>query len=378
MRRALLRCGLTVFLGAGLGAMPGFAEGDVKAQQGEVRERISEEKAALELLRTQKTDALEVLEWLEGLTRTSVARAELQELQVKQLRRRIERTEAQERQARAALEAQLKLLGPRLRVMDRTSRRSRLDVLLSSSDFSALMWRSRAMSTLVKRDLELLERVQRIARYQARSLAKLDSLKVLLHVRLERAAVEGERARRQKLVLADVLEFLQAEQSQSNRLVRELEHAERKLAAMVEELEIGPPTSGFGALKGALPMPTQGLVEARFGRVVNPKFNTVVLQKGLDIRAPVGTPVKAIADGKVVYAGAMRGYGNLLILEHGQGYHSLMAHLEGFSRSVGDEVKAGDEVAKVGETGSLKGAYLYFELRQRGEAIDPSPWLVAR
>lgn len=363
---------LTVALLVGGGAASGQ---ELETQQAEVRDRLSDEKAAIELLRTQRADALEVLEWVEKLARSAVARAELQAAQVGQLRRRIARAEVQERDARRALDAQLQELAPRLRVMDRTHRRSRLDVLLSSSDFSAMMWRSRAMTTLVTRDLELLERTQRVARFQRRSLRKLDGLKSLLATRLERARIDADRAERQKLVLSDVLNYLQAEQSQSNRLVRELEHAERKLAAMVEELEAGPPTSGFGALRGALPMPVSGVIERGFGKVVNPKFNTVILQKGLDIRAAAGTPVTAVADGKVVYASYLRGYGNLMIVEHGQGYHTLIAHLDRFSREVGDEVRAGDELGAVGETGSLKGAYLYFELRRRGEAVDPTPWL---
>ncbi len=360
-----------------LAAFAARGEG-LKGEQAEVRAKLGEEKAALELLRDQKADALEVLEWVEGVTRAQMARAELHQHQIRLLRARIARAEAQERQARTLLDAQLRELGPRLRVMDRLSRTQKLDMLLSSADLGALVFRARAMNTLVQKDVALLERTERVARYQARALAKLDGLKILLAERIDRAAEAAERATRQRLLLSDVLNYLQAEASQSSRLVRELELADRKLAAMVEELEQGPPTSGFGALKGKLSLPAQGFVELGFGRVVNPKFNTVVLQKGLDLRAPAGTPVKAVADGKVVYAQYLRGYGNLMIVEHGQGFHTLMAHLDGFARAVGDEVKAGDELGKVGDSGSLKGAYLYFELRQRGEAVDPGPWFATR
>jgi septal ring factor EnvC (AmiA/AmiB activator) len=115
-----------------------------------------------------------------------------------------------------------------------------------------------------------------------------------------------------------------------------------------------------------------------FGKVVNPRFNTVTVQKGLDIRAPEGAPVTAVAPGKVVYAGWLRGYGNLLVLDHGGGYHSLVAHLAELGKAVGDGVQRGELLGTVGDTGSLKGAYLYFELRKRGQAVDPAPWLAKR
>jgi murein hydrolase activator len=79
----------------------------------------------------------------------------------------------------------------------------------------------------------------------------------------------------------------------------------------------------------------------------------------------------------VAYAGWLRGYGNLLILDHGGGYHTLVAHLSSVTPGVGDRVAAGDSVGEVGETGSLKGAYLYFEIRRSGQALDPAPWLAA-
>jgi len=119
----------------------------------------------------------------------------------------------------------------------------------------------------------------------------------------------------------------------------------------------------------------EGTLEVGFGKVVNPKFNTVTVQKGWDIRAEEGSGVRAIAQGQVVYAGWLRGYGNVLIIDHGGGFHSLVAHLASLSRAVGEAVKAEEVVGTVGDSGSLKGAYLYFEIRQDGEAIDPAVWI---
>jgi septal ring factor EnvC (AmiA/AmiB activator) len=85
--------------------------------------------------------------------------------------------------------------------------------------------------------------------------------------------------------------------------------------------------------------------------------------------------VRAIATGQVVHAGWLRGYGNVLIIDHGGGFHSLVAHLASFARATGESVEGGEAVGTVGDTGSLKGAYLYFEIRQDGEAVDPAAWV---
>jgi septal ring factor EnvC (AmiA/AmiB activator) len=112
-----------------------------------------------------------------------------------------------------------------------------------------------------------------------------------------------------------------------------------------------------------------------FGRVVNPRFNTVTVQKGVDIRAPAGAEVRAIAPGRVAHAGWFRGYGNLVIVDHGDGFHSLVAHLASMNTAMGEEVEAGTLLGTVGDSGSLKGPYLYFELREGGRPVDPGAWL---
>jgi septal ring factor EnvC (AmiA/AmiB activator) len=138
-----------------------------------------------------------------------------------------------------------------------------------------------------------------------------------------------------------------------------------------------PEPAGFGALRGKLPLPAAGHVEVAFGKLVHPKFNTVTVQKGLDIRAPAGAPVKALAPATVAWTGWLGGYGNLVVLDHGGGYHTIYAHLAEMLRPVGARVFPGEVVATVGDTGSLKGAYLYFEVRRRGLAVDPMPWVGA-
>ncbi|HZW90604.1 MAG TPA: peptidoglycan DD-metalloendopeptidase family protein, partial [Myxococcaceae bacterium] len=171
-------------------------------------------------------------------------------------------------------------------------------------------------------------------------------------------------------------QLLQAKARAAGSVLAELARSRAQLQAVAAVLEEPEPT-GFGALRGKLPLPTLGHVEVAFGRLVHPKFNTVTVQKGLDIRAAAGAPVKALAPATVAWSGWLGGYGNLVVLDQGDGYHTIYAHLADVLRPVGARVFPGEVVGTVGETGSLKGAYLYFEVRRRGLAVDPMPWVGA-
>jgi septal ring factor EnvC (AmiA/AmiB activator) len=378
MRRPLplsLRLPLVLVFVLAAHAAPARAQGATRQERTDVQKRLATEKAALELIRNQKVSALEVLDLVEHLSRRSRQRAQQVEEELRLLQRRLALAERQEAVANLALEQQLKRLAPRLLVMYRTKRKNPLDVLLSARDFAGLVWRSRALSALVESDLRLLRDVQRVRRFQALSHRQLEGLKLELAGRLESARAQQLRAERQRTELADLLSLLQAEAVRSGRAVRELEQADRELGLLIAEMEAAPALSGFGSLKGKLPWPVAGQVEAGFGKVVNPKFNTVTVRKGLDVRAPAGTPVTAVADGKVAYAGWLRGYGNVAIVDHGDGYHTVLAHLAELKVRAGELVLAGQPVGPVGDTGSLKGAYLYFEVRHHGMAVDPQVWL---
>ena len=126
---------------------------------------------------------------------------------------------------------------------------------------------------------------------------------------------------------------------------------------------------------GRLPRPVDGPVEVPFGRVVNPRFKTVTVQNGVELKAAAGVEVRAVAPGRVVHAGWFRGFGNLVIVDHGEGFHTLVAHLASMTTAMGEEVQAGALLGTVGDTGSLKGPYLYFEIREKGRPVDPRAWL---
>ena len=129
--------------------------------------------------------------------------------------------------------------------------------------------------------------------------------------------------------------------------------------------------SAFAELKGKLSLPVRGELASRFG---SPRNDGGLVWRGLFLTAPGGTPVKAVAAGRVVYADWLRGFGNLLIVDHGEDYLSLYGYNEALLKQVGDSVGGGETLATVGNSGGSTQSGLYFEIRHQGKPIDPMTW----
>jgi murein hydrolase activator len=129
----------------------------------------------------------------------------------------------------------------------------------------------------------------------------------------------------------------------------------------------------FASLRGKLHLPVRGEVSNRFGAS---REDTGVSWKGLFIKSSEGSDVKSVADGRVVFADWMRGFGNLIIVDHGNGYMSLYGNNQAVLKHVGDEVDAGDTIASVGNSGGNESNGLYYELRKNSAPFDPLSWSV--
>ncbi len=146
-----------------------------------------------------------------------------------------------------------------------------------------------------------------------------------------------------------------------------------------------PPTEGSGiimtpysgrgleALRGKLVFPVAGEMVQRFGKQRHEEFSDVLFVKGIEVKAPVGAQVRAVADGKVVLSQVLPGYGNVIIVDHGQRYYTLYGRLASSLKSLGDTVKLGEPLAVLGEL-DYKGRNFYFELRVKGKAVNPADY----
>lgn len=146
---------------------------------------------------------------------------------------------------------------------------------------------------------------------------------------------------------------------------------ENSVVATNQQLPANDLDGEFSKLRGRLRLPVRGEVTNRFGSA---RADTGVTWKGLFIRASGGSEVKAVADGRVVFADWMRGFGNLIILDHGDGYMSLYGNNQAVLKGVGDEINSGDTIASVGNSGGNESDGLYYELRKNSKPFDPLGW----
>lgn len=189
---------------------------------------------------------------------------------------------------------------------------------------------------------------------------------------------------------ASLLASVREEKGLNEQTLRELEESSVSLWAMIRKAEQerkAPKAAGpaqpktareAGPGTGRLPWPAEGRVLTRFGMQRHPQFKTMVFRRGIEIEVREGEPVRAVSDGQVAYGDWYKGYGKLVIIEHGPGFYTLYGNLSRLDLGKGDRVARGQVLGLAGETGSLKGAKLYFEIRRNGEAQDPLAWLAKR
>ncbi|OIR18250.1 murein hydrolase activator EnvC precursor [mine drainage metagenome] len=188
----------------------------------------------------------------------------------------------------------------------------------------------------------------------------------------QRRHLEQDKRARQQM-----LNKISLQMKQQRREIGRLQRNETRLSQLVEKLahvlpDTLPDNIAFKSLKGKLALPVKGKVTNKFGAR---RPESTMAWTGWFLRTPPNQPVKAVAAGRVVYADWLRGFGNLLIIDHGQGYMSLYGNNETLYKQVGDSLRGGDLIASAGSTGGNADSGLYFELRFEGKPFDPGKWV---
>ena len=304
---------------------------------------------------------------------------------------------ARERETRAGIERQEALAARLLRLQYEQGSADRLRLLLEGGDAATVARHVTYYQYIQRARAELITglraRGEELAKLQAEAVARRDELAANQAAQ----AQETRQLERERAARAAVVARLAGEVARGRREIGRLKKDEARLAKLVEEIaralaarqpkpkpggkrgravdQVADASSAarpFQALKGKLRLPVRGELMNHYGAAREEAGSS---WKGLFIKAPTGEVVHAVADGQVVYADWLRGFGNLLIVDHGKGYMSLYAYNEGLLRRVGDPVRAGDPVASVGNSGGEPDSGLYFELRRDGKPFDPMLWV---
>ncbi len=239
---------------------------------------------------------------------------------------------------------------------------------------------SRAAVSLLSGYRSAIAESERLAREAQAKRERLRSVEQASRADREKILAERREKRRVfERIAGDIrasrkeIKVLRADEARLGRLVEQIG---RVIYARVERApEPDARRQPFSKLRGKLRLPVPGELTGKFGA---PRGASGIEAKGVFIRAAEGQPVKAIAGGQVVYADWMRGFGNLLIVDHGEKYLSIYANNESLLKQVGDAVSSGDTIATTGASGGSEETGLYFEMRHLGKAFDPLRWVRLR
>jgi murein hydrolase activator len=374
--------------------------GDKQRDLQQTQKRLTEERAKAAEARKREAGLLADLETIDRrLTekRKQVAaldgRINKAQSDIASLRSDIARLQSQRMGQQEALERRLRALY-KLQVQGGV-----LPLLFSGDDPASQAIQLRHLTTLATVDARLIREYRvtsdGLAERKARLEARQKELGALRSQAEEERAEADQEAGKRLVLLARVRD----ERAYHDRMVGELSEAARRLEAFIRDLQekqrrmakvppparprVAPPgdtkaRTGFGALRGRLLWPAEGKVVAEYGAQIHPRFGTRTFRNGIDIGVPEGTSIAAVYGGHVLYTGWFRGYGNLIIVDHGGEYYTLYAHAAEIRVREGDEVRQGQVIGTVGDTGSLQGPRLYFEVRHEGKPQDPAQWLQPR
>ena len=229
---------------------------------------------------------------------------------------------------------------------------------------------------------------RRIERYRADREALDGVLADLAAQRRDLERLEGALSRKDREVRDNrerkraVLASLKREQATQKRALLDLVQMEKEIQELLASLDRrrageSVPSLGFVRFRGLLDWPADGRVAVPFGNVRHPRFSTQVPHPGIDISAPRGQSVRAVFDGRVVFSSWFRGYGQMIVLDHGDGYLSIYGQLDQRLAEAGQDVRQGEIIARSGQGGAFDAPGLYFEIRHDGRAEDPMGWLRA-
>ncbi len=259
-----------------------------------------------------------------------------------------------------------------------------LKILFSTDSPTELVQQYQYLTRVLEADKVLIREYRQALQQHQVQLTAYQELKIQWQNLMDQEQQERQTVKQGERLQAKILSQVRSEKGRFKRELANLREKSGRLQQLIKKLEAEAKQArsrkqaegtGFGAGKSRLNWPVKGKVVIGFGTQKDPQLGTIYESNGIEIATNEGQPMHAVAAGQVVYADWFKGYGNLIILSHPGGYHTLYAQAARLARKIGETVKAGDLVAYSGLEGRDS---IYFEIRYNGSPVDPLKWLRRR
>lgn len=327
------------------------------------KERLSDEIQSLELERAMLS-----------------AEIRKHNLEIDVVSKQIADLDDRQQQLQADIEKARDQIAMRLRRIYKTGHLGYAHMLLGQSQLSDMITAFHYAKMMTRRDHAQFVDYRQLLDSQAELLAELEQ-------RRSRQSELAAELREREFALSDTLRRRNAAlneikrtQSQKKELMNDLLLDREELTMAIKRMQddAGDPEAfrvPISRYRGRLNWPVRGPIKRGFGVFTDPEFNTKRVLKGVDLAVPKGTPVKAVFSGKVIFADWFKSYGNLIIIDHGEKVLSFYAHNDQLLARKGDFVERDALIAYSGDSGSLEGDFLHFEIREAGKPVNPTSWM---
>ena len=378
---------LALLLGIVFG-LPGAARGAAANRELEgIRKKIDTEKKGLSQLQVKEGSVLESLGKIQSELDMRTEELKRANTKLAAVADELALKESEARSLDRSIVTRTAILNRRAAALYKWHKSgSPLVIFNGNFSLSALLQRRKYLTTALSFDRQLLVRLQQESDDQENLRRELTAKKQELDQQQQALSAAKHAVRREAENKRVLLASLRRQKDTRLKVLREMEAAAARLEKVIEEISKralnkpresvlpGSPARGLEALRGKMDWPVSGKVVAPFGKFKHPEFAAEVVRKGIDIDAAVGEEIRAVEQGTVVYSDRFAGYGKMVIIDHGERYYTIYGHLSEILKQTGAGVKRGEVIGKAGDSDSLAGPKLYFEMRKDGHSVDPLPW----
>ena len=352
----------------------------------EIEDKINRQKTKVLTVKREENSTLSKLNIVSRSFKIIEKELKIYDLKLSEVQGKKTEVEKRLKDMESAIDRQKKLLSNRLRTLYKEGNLSYIKVALSANDFTDFIQRMRYIEKIAEHDSVMIEDFfKKQKEMEEDRLVLLKSVEEIKTLR-DMASQKREELIEEKKEKEELLGDIKGKRIVYEKVQLELEDSSHQLMSLIEALEkkkkdiaVMPPEKGagdFAERKGILPWPVSGKIVSHFGKMKESRFNTYLFNNGIEIGSSQNVNIKTIYSGDIIFADWFKGYGKLIIVDHGNGYYSLYGHLDEIDAGVGEKVNAGDIIGKVGDTDSINGYTLYFEIRQKGKPEDPIAWLM--
>jgi septal ring factor EnvC (AmiA/AmiB activator) len=349
-----------------------------------IQDRIKTEKEKIEKIGRKETDLLSRLNRIELKLQAARKKMTVLKSEIADLEHKIALTRETSLDLKKRIRANETHVADRLVAFYKLSWLGTAQILASSRSISEFYQRKKALERILADDERIRRKMVRNQSELHQLLTRLESQQAALQQRKQSYAEQMRAMADEKLRRSQLLASIRDRKEFQASVIESLKHAADELDRKIRVLQRAKPSGlsdaavtliPFSDFKGLLRKPVKGTIISLYGAYKNRRFNVMNFRSGIDIKTDLGEPVRAVYHGEVLYSDWFKGYGNMMIIDHGASYYTVYANIGEAFKAQGERVETDEVIATAGDSGSMAGAKLYFEIRHHGKPLNPIDWL---